>query len=127
MEFQVNMAQTGSGSTTPASRSYNLMYDLLTLSSYVTSYNLMYDLLTLNSYLTFFIVASVRRQRIGMQVYKDFLDWMRFDREAKRHFLTAFRISLAFLWSLVFATVVREPRISRIFISRQIDVNWNRG
>ena len=38
-----------------------------------------------------------------------FWDWMGFDRETKRHFLKAFLISLAFLWNLVFATVVREP------------------
>ena len=39
-----------------------------------------------------------------------FLDWMGFDREARRHFLTAFsdKPSL-FLWNLVFATVLQEP------------------
>ena len=48
-------------------------------------------------------------------IYKDFLglDEMGYDREAKRHFLTAFLLSLAFLWNLVVATIVREPWVGR--------------
>ena len=56
------------------------------------------------------LITSVRKQLTGMPVYvRIFLDWMGFDKEAKRHFLTAFLISLAFLWNLVFETVIREP------------------
>ena len=45
------------------------------------------------------IIASVRRQLIGIPVYIKgfFLDWIGFDREAKIHFLTAFLVSLPFL------------------------------
>ena len=60
------------------------------------------------------LVASVRRQFIGMLVYiyiyiRNFLDWMGFDRKAKRRFLTDFSDKPGFWWNLAFATVLREP------------------
>ena len=46
------------------------------------------------------VIASVRRQLIRMPVHiyyiRIFFYWIGFDREAKRHFLTAFLLSLAF-------------------------------
>ena len=63
-------------------------------------------------------------------IYEDFsfLDWMGFDREAKRHFLTAFLISLAFfVESCICDDRTRALSQSYINGSRQIDVNWNRG
>ena len=64
-----------------------------------------------------------------MYIYKDFcLDWMGFDKEAKRHFLTAFLISLAFfVESCICGGRMRAVSQSYIHGSRQIDVNWNRG
>ena len=53
---------------------------------------------------------------------------MGFDREAKRHFLTAFLISLAFfVESCICDGRTRAVSQSYINGSHQIDVNWNRG
>ena len=52
-----------------------------------------------------------------------FLDWMGFDREAKRHFRTAFPISLAFC---VESCTCDGRTLSYINRSRQVDVNWSR-
>ena len=77
------------------------------------------------------VIASVRRQLIGMPVYikKDFFgDWLGFDREIKRHFLKAFLISLAFfVESCICDDCMRAVSQSYIDRSGQMNVNWDRG
>ena len=55
-----------------------------------------------------------------------FLDWTGFDREAKRHFLTAFLISLAFFVESCICDG-HTRAVSPLYInrSRQTDMNWN--
>ena len=56
-----------------------------------------------------------------------FLDWMRFDRKAERHFLTAFFDKPGlFVESCICDALTRAVSQSYINGSRQIDVNWSR-
>ena len=61
-------------------------------------------------------------------MYNDFFfDWMGFDREAKRHFLNFFLISLAFfVESCICDGLTRAETQSYIKRIRQIDLNWSR-
>ena len=61
-------------------------------------------------------------------IYKEFfLDWMGFDREAKRRFLTAFSDKPGlFVESCICNGLTKATSQSYINRSRQIDVNWSR-
>ena len=61
-------------------------------------------------------------------IYKEFFwDWMGFDRDAKRHFLTAFSDKPGlFVESCICDGLTRAVSQSYIDRSPQIDVNWSR-
>ena len=71
------------------------------------------------------IIASARRQFIGMPVYiykEFFLDWMGFDREAKRHFLTALSDTPGLFCGILY---LRPLEVVRCKLEQSITWGWH--